>query len=126
MNRLYQYKALDTCATDSLCYVKCPLHVDTGKLVKELRHESHSAFGERVAVAIARNMGAVTLFMRYGLTLFYWVRLLFGKRLFGSIATALHKISGGLVPLWNQYFPKGTSRGSFKSSQMKSISSVES
>lgn len=114
MNKLYQYKALDTCATDSLCYVKCPLHVDTGKLVKELRHESHSAFGERVAVAIARNMGAVTLFMRYGLTLFYWVRLLFGKRLFGSIATALHKISGGMVPLWNQYFPKGTSRSKYK------------
>lgn len=121
MNKLYKYKALDTCATDSLCYVKCPLHVDTGKLVKELRHESHSAFGERVAVAIAGNMGSVTRFMRYALTLFYWVRLLFGKKLFGAMATAIHKISGGLVPLWNSYFPKGTKRSSYKTLPVNNI-----
>lgn len=38
---LYKYSGLATCATDSLCAMKCPVKIDTGKLVKELRHESH-------------------------------------------------------------------------------------
>lgn len=120
MNKLYKYKALDTCATDSLCYIKCPLHVDTGKLVKELRHEGHTAFQERVAVTIAKNMKTVTLFMRYGLTFFYWIRLLFGKKIFGSITSTAHKISFGIVPLWNRYFPKGSARSKYKSTNLNS------
>lgn len=120
MNKLYKYKALDTCATDSLCYIKCPLHVDTGKLVKELRHEGHTAFQERVAVTIAKNMKTVTLFMRYGLTFFYWIRLLFGKKIFGSITSTAHKISFGIVPLWNKYFPKGSARSKYKSTNLNS------
>jgi D-lactate dehydrogenase len=40
----YKYAALATCATDSLCAAKCPVKIDTGKLVKELRHEGHSQF----------------------------------------------------------------------------------
>lgn len=120
MNKLYKYKALDTCATDSLCYIKCPLHVDTGKLVKELRHEGHTAFQERVAVTIAKNMKIVTLFMRYGLTFFYWIRLLFGKKIFGSITSTAHKISFGIVPLWNRYFPKGSARSKYKSTNLNS------
>jgi len=110
IQKQYQYYGLDTCATDSLCYIKCPLKIDTGKLVKELRHESHSRKGEKNAVAIARNMGKVTALMRFGLSSVYYIRLITGKRLFGSIATGAHKVTGGLIPLWNQHFPKGAKK----------------
>ncbi len=115
MNRLYAKKALDSCATDSLCYVKCPLKVDTGKLVKELRHEAHSPFQEKVAVHIARNMSAVTLFMRLGLTSVYYLRRLFGVRLFGAMASFVRRISFGAVPPWNRFFPKGASNVKMRS-----------
>ncbi len=110
INKHYNYGGLDTCATDSLCYVKCPLKIDTGKLVKELRHEGHSPRSEKIALRIARNMGGVTGGMRLGLTTVHYARLLTGKRLFGSVATGMHKITGGLVPLWNEHFPKGASK----------------
>lgn len=110
MAKLYEYYALDTCATDGLCYLKCPVKIDTGKLVKELRHEGHSQRAEKIAVSLANNMGTVTAGMRMGLSAVYYLRLIAGKKLFGGVAVGMHKISGGIIPLWNQHFPKGSGK----------------
>lgn len=114
LQKLYKYAGLDTCATDGLCFIKCPLGIDTGKLVKELRHEGHSPRAEKVALSIAKNMDKVTAGMRFGLSSFYYLRLVTGKKFFGTVARGVHKISGGIVPLWNEYFPKGTPKISNK------------
>ncbi|NCB97140.1 MAG: FAD-binding oxidoreductase [Bacteroidia bacterium] len=106
---LYKYSGLATCATDSLCAMKCPVKIDTGKLVKELRHESHSEKGEKIAAFISANMGKVTAGMRAGLSALYYIRLITGKRLFGAVASSLRYISVGMVPLWNEHFPNGAS-----------------
>ncbi len=126
INKLYKYSGLATCATDSLCYVKCPVKIDTGKLVKELRHEGHSPKAEKIAISVARNMNLVTKGMRLGLDSVYFLRLLAGKRLFGSVATAMHKVSGGAVPLWNEHFPKAAKKISDerKNAKGKSTSKV--
>jgi D-lactate dehydrogenase len=110
LNKLYKYAGLDTCATDGLCFIKCPLDIDTGQLVKELRHEGHSTKAEKTALRIARNMGTVTSGMRAGLSAVYYLRLATGKKLFGAVATGMHNITGGMIPLWNEYFPKGASK----------------
>ena len=107
MTKLYEYSGLDTCATDGLCYLKCPVKIDTGKLVKELRHEGHSKRAENIARSIAANMGTVTAGMRIGLNTVYYLRLITGKKLFGAVATGMNKVTGGLIPLWNEHFPKG-------------------
>ncbi|OFY44023.1 MAG: 4Fe-4S ferredoxin [Bacteroidetes bacterium GWF2_40_14] len=110
LHNLYKYAGLATCATDSLCYLKCPVKIDTGKLVKELRHEGHSQRSEKIATYLSNNMATVTAGMRAGLSLFFYIRLIMGKRVFGALATAFHKLSGGLVPLWNEHFPKGAKK----------------
>lgn len=33
----YEYQGIDTCAVDSMCVTACPVGIDTGKYVKELR-----------------------------------------------------------------------------------------
>lgn len=121
LNKLYQYSGLDTCATDGLCYIKCPLDIDTGKLVKELRYEGHSQKAQKRALSLARNMDKVTSGMRFGLNTVYYMRLLTGKRIFGTAATTIHKVTGGFVPLWNQYFPKGASGIKIKESQNNGV-----
>ncbi len=55
----YSYDGLDTCAADGSCRLACPLGIDTGKLVKELRQERHSPRAEALALRGARNWGAV-------------------------------------------------------------------
>jgi D-lactate dehydrogenase len=55
----YEYDGLDTCAADGSCRLGCPLGIDTGKLVKELRSESHSARAEAWALRGAKHWAGV-------------------------------------------------------------------
>jgi D-lactate dehydrogenase len=55
----YSYDSLETCAADGSCQLACPVGIDTGKLVKELRAKRHAERAERVALAIARRWGVI-------------------------------------------------------------------
>jgi len=63
----YDYDALQTCATDGSCQIACPLGIDTGRMVKELRVAQHGARAERVALAAAKRWGAVERLSRVAL-----------------------------------------------------------
>ena len=111
LNKHFKYYGLDSCATDSLCYVKCPVGVDTGKLIKELRAESHNGFQNRVAKSIASNMGLVTLVIKHSLNLIYTFRSIFGYKFFK------------LFPQWKESIPKGVS--DTKNKIVESLSTVK-
>ncbi len=106
----YKYWGNATCATDSLCAMKCPVKVDTGKMIKKIRNASHKPAGERRAVMLATNMDKVTSVLRGTLWTVNALRNIFGKELFGSMARGVRKISGGLIPLWTEYMPTKADR----------------
>jgi D-lactate dehydrogenase len=55
----YDYDAIETCATDGSCQLACPLGIDTGRMVKELRVAQHGERAERAALGAAKRWGAV-------------------------------------------------------------------
>src|SRR5690348_1987961 len=63
----YDYDALETCATDGSCQIACPLGIDTGRMVKELRVAQHSERAEKRALAAAKRWKAVEKASRIGL-----------------------------------------------------------
>jgi D-lactate dehydrogenase len=63
----YEYDAVETCATDGSCQLACPLGIDTGRMVKELRVARHGERAERAALAAAKRWGAVEKLSRFGL-----------------------------------------------------------
>jgi D-lactate dehydrogenase len=63
----FAYEALDTCAADGSCQLACPVGIDTGRLVKDLREQRHRPRAERVAAAQARRWGLVEGASRFGL-----------------------------------------------------------
>ena len=65
----YEYDALDTCAADGSCALACPLGIDTGKLVKELRRQRHTDRAEWAALAIAKRWDVAEGASRAGLRL---------------------------------------------------------
>jgi D-lactate dehydrogenase len=65
----YEYDSLDTCAADGSCRLACPLGIDTGKLVKELREENHGPRAEALALRGAKSWGAVEKASRAALRL---------------------------------------------------------
>ncbi|GAA3002271.1 FAD-binding and (Fe-S)-binding domain-containing protein [Microbacterium aurantiacum] len=60
LERDYDYDGVDTCAVDGMCVTACPVLINTGTLVKRLRHEDQNpvlAAGWRAA---AKAWGPVT------------------------------------------------------------------
>ncbi|MCH7763195.1 MAG: FAD-binding oxidoreductase [Candidatus Marinimicrobia bacterium] len=95
----FGYDGNQTCATDGLCSLECPVNIDTGIFIKEQRRTQHSLFSESVANIIAGNFAAVQRLIRGGLKL--------GNLISSS---GLEKITAGLrrfgfkkIPQWNPY-----------------------
>jgi D-lactate dehydrogenase len=55
----YEYDSIETCAVDGSCRLACPLGIDTGRLVRELRAASHGDRAEAIALGAAKRWSAV-------------------------------------------------------------------
>ena len=112
--RLYQmqrdavYNFDETCATDGLCGLACPVKIDTGKYVKLHRFNDNSKFKKKVASYIGHNMDKVTSFGRSGLGLVSGFQSILGNSLMQSIANGLRVVSEDTIPRWNQEMPKSS------------------
>ncbi|MEU9709638.1 FAD-binding and (Fe-S)-binding domain-containing protein [Streptomyces sp. NPDC047967] len=60
----YGYDAVDTCAGDSTCKLACPVGIDTGAMMKGLRHRRHTDREERIAALTAQHFRAVEVSAR--------------------------------------------------------------
>ncbi len=110
LSAAYEYPGMETCATDGLCALACPVGIDTGKLVKALREKEHGAIANSVASVMAEHMGSVTLALRGVLNVLESLRTLFGNRLFGRIAASARSVTGSRLPLWNSHVPRSAGR----------------
>ncbi len=103
----YEYDALQTCAADGSCKQVCPVAIDTGALVKELRRHERSEREEDVALALAKNYAAVERAARAGLAGASAVGSVLGERLVGKGPELLRRrVSSELVPTLPQPLPR--------------------
>lgn len=104
------YQLDETCATDGLCALACPVHIDTGKFVKHWRADAITDTQKKVADYIGSNMESTTAMMRAGLKVVSFFHSVFGTRVMSSISSGLHWISGGNIPKWIPQIPKGADK----------------
>ena len=55
LSKSFVYEGEQTCATDGLCELACPVDIDTGKLIKEIRAEQNSDSELKLANWISEN-----------------------------------------------------------------------
>jgi D-lactate dehydrogenase len=55
----YEYDGIQTCAGDGSCSIPCPIAINTGALIKQLRQREHGDRSEQVALTLARNWATV-------------------------------------------------------------------
>jgi D-lactate dehydrogenase len=103
----YRYEGDETCATDGLCALTCPVKIDTGKLIKELRFQNITPRQGKRALWIADHMDTVTSLARISLSAASAFHSVLGSRLMGLIAAGMRKVSGNRIPQWNPWMPKG-------------------
>lgn len=104
------YPLNETCATDGLCGIACPVGIDTGTLVKELRWKRVGKFSNGVADIIAGNMDKITSALRPMLKAPHAVARVIGYNQTESIARGVFKLGDGLFPLWTRHTPSGAKK----------------
>jgi D-lactate dehydrogenase len=92
----YDYDALETCATDGLCALACPVSIDTGRLTKRLRASMHSPTARRVASWTASHFTATQQLARAGLRL---------RTAAGPVA----RVGAAVLPLLGRDLPRAAS-----------------
>ncbi|MDR1743048.1 MAG: FAD-binding oxidoreductase [Dysgonamonadaceae bacterium] len=104
------YPLDDTCAADGLCALSCPVGINTGALVKELRWQHNGNFANKIADSVAANMGGLTASLRVLLNVPYTLARIVGYNSMESVTRGLYKLFDGLFPLWTRYTPSGSAK----------------
>jgi len=100
----------ETCATDGLCAIACPVNIDTGALVKELRWKENGRWANSIASSIANNMKEVTSIIRGVMKTPHAIAKTIGYHNMESITKGLYKVGNGLLPLWTRYTPSSSKK----------------
>ncbi len=108
LEKAFSYQGDKTCATDGLCAVECPVGINTGNLVKELRFYNRGGFTKFIAEQIARNTAGTVAFARMMLSLVYGIRFVLTAKVMKSVTGFLYRASFHAIPLWNEYIPKNS------------------
>ena len=102
----FKYSGDETCATDGLCAISCPVKIDTGKLIKNLRSEKVASQKQR-ALWIANHMDLITDAARRTFSLVSFFHTVLGTNVMQAVSGSLRRLSGKMIPAWNPYMPKG-------------------
>ena len=101
-----QFKELgdNTCAGDGLCSTSCPMGINTGEMIHDLRQENlpPTGFGYKVGNFAANNLSLITGVLRPVLSVANVAGSVLGEGGVNAIGGALHKVG---VPLWTSTLP---------------------
>lgn len=104
--RDFDYYGDQTCAVDGLCGGACPVGINTGSFIKELRRAEHSKASELIADFTAKNFGMVLKLTRAVLGAAHTVRGVVGDEGMRRLTRSLRGMVGNSVPEWNRWLPR--------------------
>jgi D-lactate dehydrogenase len=104
----YQYQGIDTCAATGLCAQRCPVGINTGDLVRQLR--ARDANSPRSADWLANNFHRALQGARLMLYVANGARRVLGAPLLARTSATLSKASQGRVPQWTPAMPQAVQR----------------
>jgi len=111
LQREYQYDGIETCAGDGTCAIPCPIGINTGALIKELRARENSPAAEAVALRLAKHWKAVERLSRVSLKGAHAVSSVFGVKPLTVLAAAARSVvSPDLLPAVPGPMPRAASR----------------
>lgn len=108
--KAYQYPGMDTCAADSLCSTRCPVGIDTGKMVKALREEANGRLGNTIADWVADNFGGVARTIGTTLNSVDAMHRKTGTPFMETASRLARKATFNRLPLWSREMPTAGKR----------------
>ncbi len=102
LDREYEFAGKASCATDGLCALDCPVAINTGDMIKQLRRESTGPLDRGLAKTIARNFGVAETAVDVAIGTGGGAKSLVGNRSMRSITQLLGAIFPGF-PQWHDH-----------------------
>jgi D-lactate dehydrogenase len=102
----YEHDGIQTCAADGTCSSSCPVGIDTGTLIKELRRRERTPREEAAGLRLAQRYEAVERVARGALRAGHLAASVLGQRAVAAIPAAVRRrVSTDLVPTWPASMP---------------------
>ncbi|WP_107852357.1 FAD-binding and (Fe-S)-binding domain-containing protein [Oceanimonas marisflavi] len=99
LQAVFDKQGVDTCAATGLCAQRCPVGINTGDLVRQLRTARYKKF-EPIARWTASHFATTTKAVGLGLNAANLGRKLLGEKNMTRLNNGLRKASHNRVPLW--------------------------
>lgn len=108
LHRSFRFHGVNSCATDSLCSMSCPVDIDTGLMMKKMRSEEHGALSKLISRVTQQRFAATSVIVRVGLRILAPLRLALRNERVQRWMLGLHKFTRGSIPVFNQYLSSAT------------------
>lgn len=105
LSEQFSYLGVDTCAATGLCAEQCPVDINTGDLVRQLRAQSRGKFGQLIATWSAEHFSAVSKVTSIGMAVSSATTRLLGKKGTDKLGQGIRKIAPGKLPSWHSDWP---------------------
>ncbi len=119
LEKEYEYLGIETCAATGLCAERCPVGINTGDLIRELRHKKNKSY-QGVSKTLANNFATVEKMTRASLAVAGFSHRLIGSKAMGGLTGTIRKLSFNKIPLWSKYLPQ---KAKYQPELFKSIES---
>ncbi|MGF1767372.1 FAD-binding oxidoreductase [Enterovibrio makurazakiensis] len=104
IQKAFDYLGVDTCAATGLCADRCPVGINTGDLIKQIRIDKYQRY-EPIARWTADHFSAVTAVARVGLTANKVMQKSLGEKVMSKTVNGLRSLTKGRSPSWHKSFP---------------------
>lgn len=104
LENTFEYQGVDTCAATGLCADRCPVGINTGDLVKQLRQAKYEKFTP-IAKWSANHFSATTKIVKSALAINGISARLIGDKAMDKAVNGLRKVSNNRTPKWLKEMP---------------------
>ncbi|USD43877.1 FAD-binding oxidoreductase [Vibrio sp. SCSIO 43135] len=105
LEKVFEYQGIDTCAATGLCAERCPVGINTGDLVKQLRTAKYQKFTP-IAKWTADHFSTTTALTRASLKANRIATKVIGESGVSGITNGIRKLSNNKTPAWLPEMPK--------------------
>lgn len=102
----FKYYGNETCAGDGLCSTSCPMKINVGEMIHDLREEAlpKGSFGYKVGDFAANHLRGIKNVLRPVLSVASVAQSVIGDKGVKAVGETLHKAG---IPLWTPSMPTG-------------------
>jgi D-lactate dehydrogenase len=95
----------DLCAGDGLCSTSCPIKINVGDYIHIVREHDMGTAGKVIGQWAGKNLATIGKAMVPLLGVAHAAKTVIGDTATRALGKTMHKVSGGLIPLWTPSLP---------------------